>query len=126
MSGPEMEEAVAANSLSLEPRAPATPDREAIWYPGRTQVLASDGDIGSLSGRHTRSRRQPKSKKDPVEPNPHGGVFRKKKPITLDIAQHSAYGPWRLVTLYFLRVSIGSGAVLAPLSPARNPTGPPN
>ena len=49
MSGLEMEEAVAANSLSLEPRAPATPDREAIWYPGHTQVLASDGDIGSLS-----------------------------------------------------------------------------
>jgi hypothetical protein len=49
MSGPEMEEAVAANGLSLEPRAPATPDREAIWYPGYTQVLASDGDIGSLS-----------------------------------------------------------------------------
>ena len=49
MSGPEMEEAVAANGLSLEPRAPATPDREAIWYPGYTEVRASEGDIGSLS-----------------------------------------------------------------------------
>lgn len=49
MSGPEMEEAVVANGLSLEPAAPATPDREAIWYPGHTQVLASDGDIGALS-----------------------------------------------------------------------------
>ncbi|HEY7996927.1 MAG TPA: hypothetical protein VIE14_08650, partial [Steroidobacteraceae bacterium] len=38
MSGPEMEEAVAANDLSLEPRAPATPDRAAIWYSGYTQV----------------------------------------------------------------------------------------
>src|SRR2546430_9084930 len=28
MSGPEMEEAVAANGVSLEPRAPATPDRD--------------------------------------------------------------------------------------------------
>jgi len=32
MSGPEMEEAVAANGLSLEPRAPATPDPR--WPPG--------------------------------------------------------------------------------------------
>jgi protein-glucosylgalactosylhydroxylysine glucosidase len=49
MSGPEMEEAVAANGLSLEPRAPATPDREAVWYPGYTEVRASEGDSGSLS-----------------------------------------------------------------------------
>ncbi len=49
MSGPEMEEAVAANGLSLEPRAPATPDREAVWYPGYTDVRASDGDGDSLS-----------------------------------------------------------------------------
>jgi len=49
MSGPEMEEAVMANGLSLEPRAPATPDREAIWYPGYTEVRASEGDSGSLS-----------------------------------------------------------------------------
>ena len=49
MSGPEMEEAVAANGVSLEPRAPATPDREALWYPGYTEVRASDGDGGSLS-----------------------------------------------------------------------------
>jgi hypothetical protein len=49
MSGPEMEEAVAANGLSLEPRAPATPDREAVWYPGYTEVRASEGDGGSLS-----------------------------------------------------------------------------
>src|SRR5882724_10391465 len=49
MSGPEMEEAVAANGLSLEPRAPATSDREALWYPGYTEVRASEGDSGSLS-----------------------------------------------------------------------------
>lgn len=49
MSGPEMEEAVAANGLSLEPRAPATADREAVWYPGYTEVRASEGDGGSLS-----------------------------------------------------------------------------
>jgi trehalose/maltose hydrolase-like predicted phosphorylase len=49
MSGREMEEAVAASGLSLDPQAPATPDREAVWYPGYTEVLASDGDSGSLS-----------------------------------------------------------------------------
>ena len=47
MSGREMEEAVAANGLALEPRPPATSDREAVWYPGHTQVLASDGDAPS-------------------------------------------------------------------------------
>jgi len=49
MSGPEMEEAVAANGLTLEPRPPATPDREAVWYPGYTEVRSSDGDAASLS-----------------------------------------------------------------------------
>jgi hypothetical protein len=49
MTGPEMEEAVAAQGLSLEPRPPATPDREAVWYPGYTGIRASDGDSGSLS-----------------------------------------------------------------------------
>ncbi|TLZ34177.1 MAG: glycoside hydrolase family 65 protein [Gammaproteobacteria bacterium] len=47
MSGREMEEAVAANGLALEPRPPATSDREAVWYSGHTQVLASDGDAPS-------------------------------------------------------------------------------
>ena len=49
LTGPEMEEAVAANEMSLEPRPPATPDREAVWYPGYTEVVASDGDSSSLS-----------------------------------------------------------------------------
>ena len=49
LSGPEMEEAVAASGLSLEPRPPATADRAAVWYPGHTQILASDGDGPSRS-----------------------------------------------------------------------------
>ena len=49
MTGPEMEQAVAAYGLTLEPRPPASADREAVWYPGYTQVVASDGDAGSLS-----------------------------------------------------------------------------
>lgn len=49
MTGPEMEEAVAANGLTLEPRPPATADREAVWYPGYTEVRSSDGDAPSLS-----------------------------------------------------------------------------
>jgi len=49
MTGPEMEEAVAAYGLTLEPRPPATADREAVWYPGHTEVRAADGDAPSLS-----------------------------------------------------------------------------
>jgi hypothetical protein len=49
MSGAEMEDAVAANGLNLEPQPPATPDRAAVWYPGDVEVRASDGDSGSLS-----------------------------------------------------------------------------
>ena len=49
MSGPEMEEAVAANGLSLQPQPPATADRAALWYPGYTEVRTSEGDAPSLS-----------------------------------------------------------------------------
>jgi len=49
LSGPEMEEAVAAQGLTLEPQPPATADRAAVWYPGYTQVRSSDGDVGTLS-----------------------------------------------------------------------------
>jgi hypothetical protein len=49
MSGPEMEEAVEARDLTLQPQPPATPDRAAVWYPGYTEVRAADGETGSLS-----------------------------------------------------------------------------
>ena len=49
MNGPEMEEAVAANGLSLQPQPPATADRAAVWYPGYTDVRRSEGDTPSLS-----------------------------------------------------------------------------
>jgi trehalose/maltose hydrolase-like predicted phosphorylase len=49
MSGPEMEEAVAAQGLSLEPQPPATADRAAVWYPGYTEVRSSEGDVSSRS-----------------------------------------------------------------------------
>ncbi len=49
LSGPEVEEAVAAQGLALEPQPPATPDRAALWYPGYTHVRSSDGDARSLS-----------------------------------------------------------------------------
>jgi trehalose/maltose hydrolase-like predicted phosphorylase len=49
MSGPEMEQAVVAQGLTLEPQPPATADRAAVWYPGYTQVRTSEGDTGSLS-----------------------------------------------------------------------------
>lgn len=49
MTGPQMEEAVAAYGLSLEPRPPAAADRAALWYPGYTEVHAAAGDAPSLS-----------------------------------------------------------------------------
>jgi Glycosyl hydrolase family 65 central catalytic domain/Glycosyl hydrolase family 65, N-terminal domain/Glycosyl hydrolase family 65, C-terminal domain len=49
LSGPEMEEAIAAQGLSLEPQPPATADRAAVWYPGYTEVRSSEGDADSRS-----------------------------------------------------------------------------
>lgn len=48
-TGPEQEEVVAANDLPIEARPPATPDREAVWYPGYTAVHAADGDTATRS-----------------------------------------------------------------------------
>jgi hypothetical protein len=49
LSGPEVEEAVAANGLVLRALPPATPDRAALWYPGHVQVQRAEGDAGTLS-----------------------------------------------------------------------------
>ena len=43
LTGPQVERALAAAGLSLTPRAPAKPDRAALWYPGHVAVLASGG-----------------------------------------------------------------------------------
>ena len=44
LTGDEMQSAVAAQNLTLQAVAPATPDRAAVWYHGDTHVLADDGD----------------------------------------------------------------------------------
>ncbi|HEY3784337.1 MAG TPA: glycosyl hydrolase family 65 protein [Steroidobacteraceae bacterium] len=49
LSGPQMEQAVAAKGLSVKPRAPATADRAAIWYPGNLRIESSDANGASLS-----------------------------------------------------------------------------
>ena len=49
ITGPQMEDAVAARGLTLEPQPPASADRAAVWYPGYTEVRASDGEASSLS-----------------------------------------------------------------------------
>ena len=49
LDGPQMQEAVAANNLKLQPIPPATPDRAPLWYHGDTHVVASDGDTGTLT-----------------------------------------------------------------------------
>ena len=42
LSGEQMQEAVAAHNMTLDPAAPATPDRAPLWYHGDVQVTASD------------------------------------------------------------------------------------
>lgn len=58
LSGDQMQEAVAANNLTLKARPPATPDRAALWYHGDTHVLAADGNAATrtlwLDGRAER------------------------------------------------------------------------
>jgi len=49
LTGEQMQEAVASHNMKLEPVAPATGDRAAIWYHGDTHVLASDGDVRDLT-----------------------------------------------------------------------------
>ncbi|RDS84459.1 glycoside hydrolase family 65 protein [Dyella monticola] len=49
MDGPQMQEAVFANNLKLQPIAPATPDRAPLWYHGDTHVLSADGDTSALT-----------------------------------------------------------------------------
>ncbi len=49
LTGEQMQEAVAAHNMKLEPMAPATSDRAAFWYHGDTHVQASDGDAKQLT-----------------------------------------------------------------------------
>ncbi len=49
LSGPQMEEIVAASGQGLEPMPPATPDRAAIWYHGDTHVSAGEGDASTMA-----------------------------------------------------------------------------
>lgn len=45
----EMHEELDKYHLKLEPVAPATPDRAALWYPGTTEVGIHDGDPARLT-----------------------------------------------------------------------------
>ena len=49
MSGDEMIAAVIASGQNLGNKPIPTPDRAAVWYPGYTQVLSSDGDTKTLT-----------------------------------------------------------------------------
>ncbi|UGB44471.1 glycoside hydrolase family 65 protein [Frateuria edaphi] len=49
LTGEQMQEAVAANNLKLEPIPPATPDRAPLWYHGDTHVLDAHGDAKGLT-----------------------------------------------------------------------------
>lgn len=45
----EMHQELDKYHLTLQPAAPAMPDRAALWYPGTTEVLAHDGDATKLT-----------------------------------------------------------------------------
>ena len=49
MTGDEMIAAVIASGQSLDNKPIPTPDRAAVWYPGYTQVLSSNGDTKTLT-----------------------------------------------------------------------------
>jgi trehalose/maltose hydrolase-like predicted phosphorylase len=49
MTGDEMIAAVIASGQTLDNKPVPTPDRAAVWYPGYTRVLASDGDTKELT-----------------------------------------------------------------------------
>ncbi|HXS03619.1 MAG TPA: glycoside hydrolase family 65 protein [Rhodanobacter sp.] len=48
MTGDEMINAVIASGQNLQNKPVPTPDRAAVWYPGHTRILASDGDAKRL------------------------------------------------------------------------------
>jgi len=49
LTGDQMQEAVAAHGLKLEPLPPATPDRAPLWYHGDVHVRAAGGDARDLT-----------------------------------------------------------------------------
>jgi trehalose/maltose hydrolase-like predicted phosphorylase len=49
LTGPQMEEAIAARGLALKATPPATADRAALWYPGDIHLSTSEGDASTLS-----------------------------------------------------------------------------
>ncbi|RDS85234.1 glycosyl hydrolase family 95 catalytic domain-containing protein [Dyella psychrodurans] len=49
MTGDQMIAAVIASGQNLDNKPAPTPDRAAVWYPGYTQVLSSDGDTRTLT-----------------------------------------------------------------------------
>ncbi|MGS0998028.1 glycosyl hydrolase family 95 catalytic domain-containing protein [Rhodanobacter sp. UC4451_H18] len=49
LTGDQMIAAVIASGQNLQNKPVPTPDRAAVWYPGRTRVLASDGDSKTLT-----------------------------------------------------------------------------
>ncbi|WP_329741299.1 glycoside hydrolase family 65 protein [Dyella sp. A6] len=49
LDGEQVNKALAAHHLTLQPVAPATPDRAALWYPGTTEVIKRGGDRRQLT-----------------------------------------------------------------------------
>jgi trehalose/maltose hydrolase-like predicted phosphorylase len=49
MTGDQMINAVIASGQNLQNKPVPTPDRAAVWYPGHTRILASNGDAKQLT-----------------------------------------------------------------------------
>ncbi len=49
LTGPDIEEALAANNLAIAPIPPATPAAAPVWYHGDVEVAARDGDPAALN-----------------------------------------------------------------------------
>jgi trehalose/maltose hydrolase-like predicted phosphorylase len=49
MTGDQMINAVIASGQTLQNKPVPTPDRAAVWYPGHTRILASNGDAKQLT-----------------------------------------------------------------------------
>lgn len=49
LTGDRFRQALAAHGLDMDPVAPATPDRAAIWYHGDTRILDAHGDTHGLT-----------------------------------------------------------------------------
>ncbi len=131
MSGPEQEQALAKDGLSLQPHPPATADRAAIWYPGYIEIGTTSGDAAartlSLTGRAVNGLGMAMAAAVGLPAQGHGErvtLRRGRNQLVLDVALRVARGHTYAFTKYVAmsRAGWGSGAA-ADLTLARQARG---